>query len=121
VRGGTGLTIAGALLFHLLRPEARTMFHADAVRFYKTIAPTSIAPSTTQQIALRRSPASQYPVAALKQRIALVHPLPHAAGLLSIFRNFIGISYPSQLQPWYCLCIFLDGRYPKRRQKHSCP
>jgi hypothetical protein len=59
--------------------------------FYNTMAPTSTAPKTTQQIALRRSPANQYPVAALKQRIALVHPLPHAAGLLSIFRNFIEI------------------------------
>ena len=61
---------------------------------YNTIAPTSIAPSTIQQIALRRSPANQYPVAALKQRIALVHPLAHAAGLLSIFRRFIEIVYP---------------------------
>jgi len=31
--------------------------------------------STAQQIALRCSPANQYPVAALKQRAALVHPL----------------------------------------------
>jgi hypothetical protein len=48
-----------------------------------------MTPSTIQQIDLRRSPANQYPVAALKQRIALVHPLPHAAGLLSILRSFI--------------------------------
>ena len=34
-------------------------------------------------------PANQYPVAALKQRIALVHPLAQAAGLLSIFRSSI--------------------------------
>ena len=51
---------------------------------YKTIAATSTAPSTTQQIALRCSPANQYPTAALKQRIALVHPLAIAAGLLNI-------------------------------------
>ena len=56
------------------------------------MAATSIAPSATQQIALARSSASQYPVAALKQRTALDHPLAHAAGLLSIFRNFIAIS-----------------------------
>jgi hypothetical protein len=30
-----------------------------------------------------------------KQRTALVHPLVHAAGLLSIFRSFIGLSWPS--------------------------
>jgi hypothetical protein len=53
------------------------------------MAATSIAPSAAQQMALPRSSAIQYPVAALKQRTALVHPLAHAAGLLSIFRNFI--------------------------------
>jgi len=59
---------------------------------YTRMAATSTAPSTTQKIALRRSPASQYPVAALKQRIALVHPLAHAAGLLSILTNLIELS-----------------------------
>ena len=39
------------------------------------------------------TPANQYAVAALKQRTALDHPLAHAAGLLSIFKNFIGSSY----------------------------
>jgi hypothetical protein len=56
------------------------------------MAATSIAPSAAQQMALPRSSAIQYPVAALKQRTALVHPLAQAAGLLSIFRNFIAIS-----------------------------
>jgi hypothetical protein len=65
-----------------------------------------MAPSTAQQIARRRSPASQYPVAALKQRIALVHPLAHAAGLLTIFRNFIETSYPSQYELGIVLCVF---------------
>ena len=51
---------------------------------YKTIAATSTAPSATQQIALRCSPATQKPMAALKQRMALVHPLANAAGLLNI-------------------------------------
>jgi len=59
---------------------------------YKTIAATSITPSVTQQIARPRSPANQYPLAALKQRKALVHPLAQAPGLLSIFRSFIGPS-----------------------------
>jgi hypothetical protein len=54
---------------------------------YKTIAAISTMPSAIQQSALPRSPASQYPVAALKQRKALVHPLPHAAGLLSVLRR----------------------------------
>ena len=54
---------------------------------YKTIAATSMRPSATQQIALLCSPAIQKPVAALKQRNALVHPLPHAAGLLSVLRR----------------------------------
>ena len=57
-------------------------------RFYKTMANTSTAPMTVQQIALPRSPANQNPLAALKQRIALVHPLTNAPGLLSILRNF---------------------------------
>jgi hypothetical protein len=56
---------------------------------YKTIASTSAAPSATQQMALPRSPANQNPLAALKQRTALVHPLTHAPGLLSIFRSSI--------------------------------
>lgn len=60
---------------------------------YKTIATTSAAPSATQQIALPRSPANQYPLAALKQRTALDHALAHAPGLLSIFRSFIGVFY----------------------------
>ena len=56
---------------------------------YKTIASTSATPSATQQMALPRSPANQNPLAALKQRTALVQPLTHAPGLLSIFRSFI--------------------------------
>ena len=31
VRGGTGLTIAGALLFYLLRPEVRAAFEHGTV------------------------------------------------------------------------------------------
>jgi hypothetical protein len=45
---------------------------------------TSTAPSIAQQAALRSSPAPRYPAAALKQRIALVHPLAKTAGLLNI-------------------------------------
>ena len=48
---------------------------------------------TVQQIALLRSPANQNPLAALKQRIALVHPLTNAPGLLNILRNFIRSFY----------------------------
>jgi hypothetical protein len=59
---------------------------------YRTIANTSTAPITAQQIALRCSPANQNPLAALKQRKALVHPLINAPGLLSILRSFIGLS-----------------------------
>ena len=61
------------------------------VRCYQAIATTSTAPITVQQIALPRSPANQNPLAALKQRTALVHPLTNAPGLLSIFRSLIGI------------------------------
>ena len=53
---------------------------------YSAIAATSITPSTAQQMALRFCPAPRNPAAALKHRIALVHPLAHAAGLLSIFK-----------------------------------
>ena len=59
---------------------------------YRRIAPTSTTPRITQKIALRRSPAPTYPAAALKHRIALVHPLAQAAGLLNIFT--IRMSYP---------------------------
>jgi len=48
------------------------------------MAATSTAPNATQQIALLCSPASQYPLPALKQRMALVHPLAHAVGFASI-------------------------------------
>jgi hypothetical protein len=53
------------------------------------MATTSTTPITVQQIALPRSPASQKPLAALKQRTALVHPLTNAPGLLNISRIFI--------------------------------
>ena len=62
---------------------------ASGARFHKTIANTSITPITAQTIALPRSPANQNPLAALKQRMALVHPLTNAPGLLRIFRIFI--------------------------------
>jgi len=59
---------------------------------HNKMAPTSAVPSTIQQIARLCSPAIQYPDAALKQRIALVHPLPQAAGLLIAFNmSVIGI------------------------------
>ena len=51
------------------------------------MAATSTTPKAIQHAALLCSPDSQYPVAALKQRNALVHPLPQAAGLLSVFRR----------------------------------
>jgi len=56
----------------------------------------------SQQTALRCSEADQYPVAALKHRIALVHPLAQAAGLLMICRIFI--------QAWYQLTATLSFR-----------
>jgi hypothetical protein len=56
---------------------------------YQTIATTSTKPRTIQQNAFPRCPASQNPLAALKQRTALVHPLAQAAGLLNSFRIFI--------------------------------
>ena len=62
---------------------------ASGARFHKTIANTSITPITAQTIALPRSAANQNPLAALKQRMALVHPLTNAPGLLRIFRIFI--------------------------------
>jgi len=89
---------------------------------YNTIAPTSMVPSTIQQIALRRSPANQYPVAALKQRIALVHPLPHAAGLLSIFRSFIKNIVPKVLSQRRADSFFLRWAVRKiRTAEGGCP
>jgi hypothetical protein len=70
----------------------------EHAQVYKTMAPTSTVPRTTQQIALPRSPANQYPLAALKQRTALVHPLLKAAGLLNILRNPIGTFYDSLIE-----------------------
>jgi hypothetical protein len=71
--------------FCLLAASARCSIRANAQKvFHNTMADTSTAPSTAQQIALLCSPANQYPLAALKQRIALVHPLAHAPGLASI-------------------------------------
>jgi hypothetical protein len=43
-------------------------------------------PRANQQIAFPRCPASQNPLAALKQRTALVRPLAQAAGLLNSFK-----------------------------------
>ena len=60
----------------------RTFALADG---HRIIAPTSTAPKPIHKIDRLCSPAIQYPVAALKHRIALVHPLPHAAGLLTAF------------------------------------
>jgi hypothetical protein len=58
---------------------------------YQTIATTSATPRATQQIAFPRCPANQNPLAALKQRTALVHPLAQAAGLLIILKILIGL------------------------------
>lgn len=55
-------------------------------------------------MALLRSSANQNPLAALKQRIALVHPLANALGLLSILRNFIG----------FLVCSVAKGHHSKR-------
>jgi hypothetical protein len=76
-----------------IRRTAIKALLAVTSRFYKTIANTSITPITVQTIALPRSPANQNPLAALKQRIALVHPLTNAPGLLNILRNFIRSFY----------------------------
>jgi hypothetical protein len=57
------------------------------------MATTSTTPITVQQIALPRSPANQKPLAALKQRMALVHPLTNAPGLLNISRIFMESFY----------------------------
>jgi hypothetical protein len=45
----------------------------------------------SQIIARLCSPAIQNPLAALKHRIALVHPLTQAPGLLSIFRTLMSL------------------------------
>ena len=79
--------------------EDNNVLSGQSSLHYKTMAATSTPPRAAQQIALRCSPANQYPVAALKQRIALVHPLAHAAGLLSIFRISIRLSYRRKIQP----------------------
>jgi len=47
------------------------------------MAKTSATPRAHQQAARRGSPASQNPLAALKHRTALVHPLTQAAGFVS--------------------------------------
>ena len=59
---------------------------------HKTIAPTSTVPKTIQKIDRLCSPATQYPVAALKHRMALVQPLPQAAGLLIAFKKLCMIN-----------------------------
>ena len=59
------------------------MKSAQEVR-HSRMADTSTTPSTAQQIAFLCSRANQYPLAALKQRIALVHPLAHAPGFAII-------------------------------------
>jgi hypothetical protein len=66
---------------------------------HQTIATISTTPSTSQTIAFPRCPANQKPLAALKQRTALVHPLVHAAGLLSIFKIFIKLSFQNRPLP----------------------
>jgi hypothetical protein len=54
------------------------------------MAAISKTPSVSQIIAFARCPANQNPLAALKQRIALVHPLAQAAGLLMVLKMFMG-------------------------------
>jgi len=53
------------------------------------MAAISKTPSISQMIALARCPANPNPLAALKQRIALVHPLAQAAGLLMVLKMFM--------------------------------
>ena len=65
--------------------ESGTKFY----KLHRRIAATSTAPRTAQHTARRCSPANQYPAAALKQRIALVHPLVAAATLLKSWRNLM--------------------------------
>jgi len=67
-------------------------FKLSQIGRYQAIAMTSIVPITNQQAALPRAPANQNPLAALKQRIALVHPLTSAPGLLIICKNFMDIT-----------------------------
>ena len=82
----------------LLRHGSRTRYeHGNPMVslgvFHNTIAAISTMPKTAQQTALRCSWAIQYPAAALKHRIALVHPLAQAAGLLIICRILISEWY----------------------------
>jgi len=81
------------------------------------MAAISKAPSTSQVTARRCCPASQNPLAALKQRIALVHPLAQAAGWLMILKRFIGfpigvakspVSSNFQECPWDRLAVAFD-------------
>jgi hypothetical protein len=87
---------------------------------YQIIANTSTAPITVQQIALPRSPANQKPLAALKHRTALVHPLTRAPGLLSIFRSFIPLCLPyDHFRP--CLCCNSIGTARKTVENRLHP
>lgn len=75
----------------LAAPDRPGRVDSKALHSYQMIAATSITPNATQQIAFPRCSANQYPLAALKHKTALVHPLAHAVGLLIIFRSFIAI------------------------------
>src|SRR5882724_6279775 len=93
--------------------DSRCLLSALGSHLHKRIARTSTTPITIQMIALTCSPANQNPLAALKQRIALVHPLTNAPGLLNISRSFIGVSYrrkrPARSNLYRLFTIFLGA------------
>jgi hypothetical protein len=66
------------------------------------MAAISKTPSISQMIDFARCPANQNPLAALKQRIALVHPLAQAAGLLMVRKMFmecLPVDSDAEIQP----------------------
>ena len=72
-------------------------------------------PSTSQQIDFLCSSANQNPLAALKQRTALIHPLAHAPGFASIFRRSIEVPRFMRLMNRACSgCISNSGSGVRR-------
>jgi hypothetical protein len=64
------------------------------------MAAISKTPSISQMMALACCRANQNPLEALKQRIALVHPLAQAAGLLIVLKMSME-----------CLPVYLRSRF----------
>ena len=110
--GVTGVPHCGASLACRLRSKIRPAFYQGLGSLYRTIAPISTTPSITQNAALRFSPAPRYPAAALKHRIALVHPLAQAAGLLNIFMI--------RMMPMVTMCGVCSGTQDLRSPS-PCP